>query len=41
MLTADGAITPVGLESVSLDAGQVKRVRIDKVTGGAGQSASC
>ncbi|HET8971467.1 MAG TPA: DUF5719 family protein [Candidatus Nanopelagicales bacterium] len=35
MLTTDGAITPVGLKSVSLNAGRVKRVRVDPVTAGA------
>lgn len=36
MLTQDGAITPVGLESVSLQAGKVTRVRIEQVTAKAG-----
>jgi hypothetical protein len=36
MLTADGAITPVGLDSLELTAGKVTRVAIDKVTAGQG-----
>lgn len=32
MLTADGAITPVGLETVPLEAGKVRRIDITQVT---------